>query len=73
MIPNSSRIVVFLLRGNFGILNVRIREKLFLTYLFHFLLAFQLHQFHCNPISDHKVMIQTVRHVQNPNLNLIRF
>jgi hypothetical protein len=31
-----------LLRGIFGIVNFRIREKLFLIYLLHFLLAFQL-------------------------------
>jgi hypothetical protein len=31
--------------------------------LFHFLLAFQRHQFHCNPISEPKVMIKTLRHV----------
>jgi hypothetical protein len=29
------------LEGNFGIVNVRIGKKLFLTYLFNFLLAFQ--------------------------------
>jgi hypothetical protein len=29
-----------LLRGYFGIVNVRIRKNLFQTYLFHFLLAF---------------------------------
>jgi hypothetical protein len=32
---------------------------LFLTYLFHFLLAFQRHQFYCNPISEPKGMIKT--------------
>jgi hypothetical protein len=48
-------------------------EKLFLTYLFHFVLVFQRHQFHYNPISEKNVMIKTLIHVQNPNLNPIQF
>jgi len=41
--------------------------------LLEFLLAFQRHQFYCNLISEAKVMIQTLRHMQNTNLNPIRF
>jgi hypothetical protein len=29
--------------------------------LFHFLLAFQRHQFHCNPRLEHKVMIKKLK------------
>jgi hypothetical protein len=47
------------LRDDFDIVNVRIMENIFLTYLFYLLLAFQLYQFHCNPISEAKVIIQT--------------
>jgi len=37
------------------------------------LLAFQRHQFHLNLRSEQKVMIKTLRHMQNPNLNPIQF
>jgi hypothetical protein len=33
--------------------------------LYHFLLAFQWHQFHLNPILEQKVMIKILRRVQN--------
>jgi hypothetical protein len=62
-----------LLQSGFGIVNIRIMETLCLTYLLNVLLDFQRHQFHCNPIFEPKVMIKTLRYVQNPNLNPIRF
>jgi hypothetical protein len=59
--------------GDFGMVNVRIRKNILLIYLFHFLLAFQRLQFHCNPRSEQKVMIKTLRRVHDPNLNSIQF
>jgi hypothetical protein len=36
--------VIVLLRGDCGIVNIRIKKNIFLTYLFHFLLAFSTPQ-----------------------------
>jgi hypothetical protein len=61
MIPKFVQICGLLLRGDFGMVNVRIMKKLFLTYLFHFLLSFQSHKFCCNLILEPKVMIKLLR------------
>jgi hypothetical protein len=49
------------LSGLFGIVNVRIRKNLFLTYFLHLFLAFQRHQFHHNPIFELKITIKIQR------------
>jgi hypothetical protein len=41
--------------------NVRIRKKLFLKYLFNFILSFQRYQFCYNTILKPKVMIKLLR------------
>jgi hypothetical protein len=61
MIPKSVQICGLLLRGDFDMVNIRIRKNLFLTYLFIFILAFQRHIFCCNIILEPKVMIKLLR------------
>jgi hypothetical protein len=61
MIPKFVQICGLLLRDDFVLVNVRIRKNLFMTYLFHFLLAFQRHKFCCNMILEPKVMIKLLR------------
>jgi hypothetical protein len=62
-----------ILQGNFGIAAVQIEKILFHNYLYNLELSFQCHYNYLNPIFELKVMIKIPRHVQNPNLNPIRF
>jgi hypothetical protein len=52
-------------------LNVRIKKILFHNELYKFELAFHCHLNHLNPIFEHKVMVKTLKRVQNLNLNPI--
>jgi hypothetical protein len=48
-------------------------EKSISDIFYYLLLAFQRHQFHSNLRYELKVMIKTLKRVQNPDLNPIRF
>jgi hypothetical protein len=62
MIPKFVQIYGLSLQDDFGIVNIRIKKNLFKIYLFYFVLAFQRHQFCCNPILEPKVIIKLMRH-----------
>jgi hypothetical protein len=75
-ITNQNRIrpkLAPILRGNFGIASVRIEKIIFHNHLYNFELAFQCRWNHLNPIFELKFMAKILRHMQNPNLNPIRF